>query len=172
MIARTIFQVISAIIPSSKVILRVGCTYDLQLFLPKLLLLRLIQKRKLSDMMHKDIPQDRQLRVQRTYFAKVGFERRAEALECGGGVELCDLVLDLLGYQLALQVCCLVSMDPQEVADGEIQCSCFPVSACPCVSPPRGFPVTAVPFCCAILFAGSLLCVLRCLEEGEDLLLE
>jgi hypothetical protein len=78
----------------------------------------------------------------------------------------------LLGYQLALQVYCLVSTGPQGAADGEggdIQCSCFPVSACPCVSPPRGFPATAEPFSCAIWFAGRLFCALGCLEEGEGL---
>lgn len=103
---------ISASIPFSNLILRAGCTYDLQLFLPELLLLRLIEKRKLPNMVHKDIPQNRQLRVQRADLAKVGFKGGAEALECGGRVELCNLVLDLLGYQLALQVYYLVSMGP------------------------------------------------------------
>ena len=69
--------------------------------------------------MHKDIPQDWQLRVQRADLTKVGFKRGAEALECGGRVELCDLVLDLLGYQLALQVYCLVSTGFQGAADAE-----------------------------------------------------
>ena len=35
------------------------CTHHLQLILPKLLLVRLIQKRELSDMMHKKISQNR-----------------------------------------------------------------------------------------------------------------
>lgn len=56
--------------------------------------------------------------------------------------------------------------------EGKIQCSCFPVSACPCVSPPWGFPATAEPFCCAILFAGRLFCALGGLEVGEELLLD
>jgi hypothetical protein len=58
-------------------------------------------------MVHKNISQDREVRVQRTYFAKVGFEGGAEALEGGWRVELCDFELDLLGDQLALQVYCL-----------------------------------------------------------------
>ena len=80
------------------------CTHHLQFVLPELLLLRLIQKRELADMMHKDISQNRQLRVKRADLAKLGLEGGAETLECGGGVELSDFLLDLLGDELALEI--------------------------------------------------------------------
>ena len=55
-------------------------------------------------MMHKDISQNRQLRVKRADLAKLGLEGGAETLECGGGVELSDFLLDLLGDELALEI--------------------------------------------------------------------
>ncbi len=55
-------------------------------------------------MVHEDVAQDRQVRIQRAYFAKVGFEGGAEALECRWGVQFGDFEFDLLGDQLALQV--------------------------------------------------------------------
>lgn len=53
-------------------------------------------------MMHKDIPQNRQLTIQRAHFAEIALERGAEALQGGGGVELGDLKFHLLGDELAL----------------------------------------------------------------------
>lgn len=79
--------------------------HHLQLVLPKLLLLRLIQKREFSNMMHENISQDRQIRIQWGDFTKLRSKRRAESLEGGWGVELSDLEFDLLGNEFALEIC-------------------------------------------------------------------
>lgn len=63
-----------------------GKTHDLQLILPELLLMRLVQKWEIANMMHKDIPQNRQLGVNGRDFAKLGSEGGAEALQGGWGV--------------------------------------------------------------------------------------
>lgn len=56
-------------------------------------------------MMHEDVAQDGQLRVQWRHFTKFRLERCAEASQRGGGVELGDLELDLLGEEFAFEVC-------------------------------------------------------------------
>lgn len=84
-----------------------GATYDLELVLPKLLLLRLIQKRKVADMLDEDVPQDGELGFLRRHFALLRLERRAEALQRRGGIELADLPFDLVGNEFSLQVCAI-----------------------------------------------------------------
>jgi hypothetical protein len=55
-------------------------------------------------MMHKNIPQNRQIRVQRAYFPEIRFERGAESLEGGGGIQLGNFEFDLLGYEFAFEI--------------------------------------------------------------------
>lgn len=72
--------------------------------LPKLLFLRLVEKGKVADMVHKDVAEDGELRVDRGDFAEGTAERGSKALKGGGRVELCNLKVDLLGNELALKV--------------------------------------------------------------------
>lgn len=81
-----------------------SATYHLQPILPKLLLPRLVEKWKLADMVDKDVAQNRQLRVERRHLAILGSEGGAKAPQRRRRVELCDFPLDLLRYELALQV--------------------------------------------------------------------
>lgn len=80
-------------------------TYHLQLILPKLLLAGLIEERELAHMVHKDVSQNRQFRINGGNFPKFRFEGSAEAVEGSRGVQLVDFVTYLTGDQLALQIC-------------------------------------------------------------------
>lgn len=68
----------------------------MQFVLPKLLFPRLVEKRKIANMVHEDVAEDGKLRIQRGDFAIVGLEGGAESSECGGRVEFMYFVLDLL----------------------------------------------------------------------------
>jgi len=92
-------------------------------------------------MVDEDVPEDGQLRVEGGHLAILRFEGGAEPPERRGRVQLRDLPLNLLGDQLALQICGdaqLVSFGRanrlgrrQTEKDNNIQCSCFPVSVWP-----------------------------------------
>ena len=81
-----------------------GEPYHLQLILPKLLLLGLVEKGKLADMVDKDVSEDGQLGVERRHLPKVGLEGCAKPPQRRGGVELRDLPFDLLRDELAFQI--------------------------------------------------------------------
>lgn len=70
--------------------LRRGCsrTNRLELVLPELLLLGLVEEGKVADVVDEDIAEDGQLRILGCYLAGVGSKGSAEALEGGGGCEL------------------------------------------------------------------------------------
>jgi hypothetical protein len=86
------------------VLVRERLQEDLKLFLPKLLLSRLVEKGEVAYMVHKYEAEDWEVRVQRTNFANVGFERTAKASECGGGIQFGDLGPDLVGDEFSLEV--------------------------------------------------------------------
>lgn len=77
---------------------------DLEPVLPKLLLLSLVEKREIANMVDKDVSQNRQLGFLGRHFALFRLERRTEALQGRGGIELADLPLDLICDELPLQV--------------------------------------------------------------------
>jgi len=77
----------------------------LQLVLPELLLLGLVEEGKLAHMVDEDVSKERELRVQRRDLAKVGLEGRAEASQRCGRVELRNLPFDLFGNEFALEIC-------------------------------------------------------------------
>lgn len=60
---------------------RTLCTHHLQLVLPKLLLLGLVEKGKLADMVDKDVAEDGETGVERRDLANVGAEGRAESAQ-------------------------------------------------------------------------------------------
>jgi hypothetical protein len=85
-------------------------------------------------MVHEDVSQNRQLRVNGGDLAELRSEGRSESLKGCGGVEFGDLCVDLSGDELALEVC----MSSHYVSDwssrngmSNPQCSCFPVRICP-----------------------------------------
>jgi hypothetical protein len=80
-------------------------THHLQLVLPKLLLARFVQEGEISDMVNKDIPKDRQLGFLRRDLAVRRFEWGTETTQGRWRVEFVDLPLDLLRYELPLEVC-------------------------------------------------------------------
>ena len=55
-------------------------------------------------MMHKDISQDRQIRIEGGDFTKLRSKRRTESLEGGWGVELSDFEFDLLGNEFTFEI--------------------------------------------------------------------
>lgn len=55
-------------------------------------------------MLDEDVPQDGELGFLRRHFALLRLERRAEALQRRGGIELVDLPFDLVGNKFSLQV--------------------------------------------------------------------
>ena len=71
-------------------------TYNLQLILPKLLLVRFVKKWKLANMVNEDVSQDGQLGLQRRYLSIFRPERGAKALECRRRVEFADFPFHLL----------------------------------------------------------------------------
>lgn len=79
-------------------------THHLQLVLPEFLLAGLVEKRKLADMVDKDIAQERKFRVDRRDLANIRLEGSAEAAEGRGRVELGDLPFGLLSDQLPFEV--------------------------------------------------------------------
>lgn len=79
-------------------------TYHLQLVLPELLLLGLVQEWEVADMVNKDIPQDWQFRVNGRNLAIFRSEGRAKALQCRGRVQLGDLPSDLLRDEFPLEI--------------------------------------------------------------------
>lgn len=79
-------------------------THHLELVLPKLLLLCLVEEGKVANMVNEDVSQDRELRIEGGNLAHVGLERRAKTLESGGRVEFRDLIPDLLGDEFSLEV--------------------------------------------------------------------
>lgn len=79
-------------------------TYCLQLVLPELLLLRLVEKGKFADMVHKDVSKDWKLRIKRRHLAKVRLEGRAESAKGSRRVELRNFPPHLLRDELALEV--------------------------------------------------------------------
>lgn len=85
-------------------------TYHLQLILPKLLLARLVQKWEIAHMMHKNIPQNWQLRIDRRDLAELRFKRGAETVQGGGGVQLSDFIADLVTDEFALEILGLVRL--------------------------------------------------------------
>jgi hypothetical protein len=79
-------------------------THDLKLILPKLLLARLVKEREISNVMNKDIAQNRQFRVDGRNLAELRSKGGAEALQRSGGVELGNFFADLTGDKLALEI--------------------------------------------------------------------
>lgn len=61
-----------------------GSTYSLQLILPELLLLGLVQEREVAHMVYEYVAKNRELGVLWGYLALVGAERGPESLESGG----------------------------------------------------------------------------------------
>lgn len=55
-------------------------------------------------MLDEDVPQDGELGFLRRHFALLRLERRAEALQGRGRIELVDLPFDLVGNEFSLQV--------------------------------------------------------------------
>ena len=74
--------------------------YHLKFVLPKLLFSCLVQKWKIPDMVHKDVAEDRQIRVHGSDFAILGSKGSTEALEGSRRSKLRDLVGYLMGYEL------------------------------------------------------------------------
>jgi hypothetical protein len=56
-------------------------------------------------MMAEDVAEDGKIRVDGGDLAILGLERRAESLQSRGGGELIDLVVNLLGDELPLEIC-------------------------------------------------------------------
>jgi hypothetical protein len=83
----------------------VSCTYHLQLVLPKLLLLGLVEEGEVAHMVDEYEAQQGELRVLWGDLAGVGAEGRTEALEGGGRREFSDFILCLARDELALEVC-------------------------------------------------------------------
>jgi hypothetical protein len=98
----------------------------LQLILPELLLLGLVQERKVADMVYKHVAKNGQLRVLWRNFTRIRPEGRAKALKGGRGGKLRDLELGLLGYELALEIC------PRQNRPRAWGCACAAYSALVC----------------------------------------
>lgn len=100
-------------------------------------------------MVNEDVPEDRELRIDRRNLAEFGTKRRAKSLQGSGGVQLGDFIAHLPCNQLALEICntrvvsSVISRTGSE-SESALQCSCFPVRTCPggtadcAVSPPLG----------------------------------
>lgn len=56
-------------------------TYNLQLILPKLLLARLVEKREIAHMVNKNIPQNRQFRINGRNLAEFRLKWRTKAMQ-------------------------------------------------------------------------------------------
>lgn len=56
-------------------------------------------------MLDEDVPQNGELGFLRRHLALLRLERRAEALQRRGRIELADLPFDLVGNEFSLQVC-------------------------------------------------------------------
>lgn len=61
-------------------------------------------------MMHKNIPQNWQLRIDRRDLAELRFKWGAETVQGGGGVQLSDFVADLVTDEFALEILRLVRL--------------------------------------------------------------
>jgi hypothetical protein len=81
-----------------------GATYSLQLILPKLLLLGLVQEREVADMVHEYEAKNGEFGVFWSDLALVRAERRPKALEGCGRRELGDFEACLLREELALEI--------------------------------------------------------------------
>jgi hypothetical protein len=77
----------------------------LELVLPKLLLLCLVQEREVANMVYEYVAEEREVRVFGGDLACIRLERRAESLEGGRVGQLGDFELGLLGYEFAFKVC-------------------------------------------------------------------
>ena len=64
----------------------------------------LIQKREIAHMMHENITQNRQLRIDWRDLAKLGLERGAEAVQGSGRIQLGDFVTNLVADKFALEI--------------------------------------------------------------------
>jgi hypothetical protein len=118
-------------------------TYHLQLVLPKLLLLGLVEEREVADMVDEYEAQQGELRVLGRNLASVGAKGRAEALQGGGGGEFCDFILCLPRDELTLEICG-VSV---EVRGGGTRAVADSALACPSGWSPLGAP-TSWTFVC------------------------
>jgi hypothetical protein len=63
-------------------------TYHLELVLPELLLLGLVEEWEFADMVDEDVPKDWKLRIKGGYLAEVRFERGTKSSEGSWGVQL------------------------------------------------------------------------------------
>lgn len=77
----------------------------MELILPELLLLGLVEKGEVSNMVNEDIAKDRQFRVDGGDLAKFRSKWGAKSLQCGGGVEFVDFAPHLESDEFALEVC-------------------------------------------------------------------
>lgn len=80
-------------------------THHLQLILPELLLVCLVEKWEVANMVDEDVPQDRQLRIHGRDLAVLRSKGRTESLQRGGGVQFENFAADLTGDELALEIC-------------------------------------------------------------------
>lgn len=82
----------------------VRMTYHLELVLPELLLLRLVEKWKVAHMVDEDVSEYREIRVERGYLSKIGLEGGAESAQGSRGVQLGDFTPNLLREELSLEI--------------------------------------------------------------------
>lgn len=61
-------------------------TYHLELVLPELLLLCLVEKREVAHMVDEDVPEDGEVGFEGGYFPKIGLEGGAESAQRSGRV--------------------------------------------------------------------------------------
>lgn len=88
-------------------------THNLQLVLPELLLVRLVQERELAHMVHEDVSQDGEVGLEGRDLAVFRAKGSAEALERSRRAELIYLEPHLLGNELSLEIYAALAQLPR-----------------------------------------------------------